>query len=77
MDIIEAIQQAESGKLITNNFLKINDYFLKYIKNGVFAQYKIINKKAVYCYEVRNFSYAECISIGWEVLTENYFINEN
>ena len=58
MNIIEAIQQAENGDLITNNFLKITDSFLKYMGNGVFYQY-----------EVRDFSMAYVLSTGWEVLT--------
>ncbi len=39
MNIIEAIQAAENGQLITNNFLEMSDQFLKYINGGVFFKY--------------------------------------
>lgn len=73
MNIIEAIQHAENGKLITNNFLNRIDDFLKYQKNGVFYRYTIENGKPQYKYEVREFSMAEILSIGWEVVENNYF----
>lgn len=73
MTIIEAIQRAENGALITNNFLKINEMFLKYIRGGVFYQYEIVDGKPVYKYEVREFSMAYILSIGWEVLDVDYF----
>ncbi len=73
MNIIQAMQQAEDGALITNNFLKTRTHFLKYIKNGVFFQYEIIDKKAVYKYEVRDFSMGEILSTAWEVIEDNYF----
>ncbi len=76
MNIIEAMQAAESGKLITNNFLKLNDRFLKYIKNGVFYQYEIEDGEAMYRYEVREFSMAHVLSIGWEIVDKDYFNNE-
>ncbi len=76
MNIIEAIQAAENGKLITNNFLKMSNNFLKYIKGGVFFQYYIENDKPVYKYEVRSFSMAYALSIGWEIVDKNYFNNE-
>jgi hypothetical protein len=72
MTIIEAFQQAENGKLITNNFLKSRGHILKYISGGVFYQYELINDKTTYKYEVRNFSLAEIITIGWEVLEKNW-----
>jgi hypothetical protein len=73
VNIIEAIQAAENGALITNNFMKINNRFLKYIKGGIFYEYELVDSKPVYKYEVRNFSMAEVMSIGWEVLPVNYF----
>ncbi|MEK6878620.1 MAG: hypothetical protein AABY22_03380 [Nanoarchaeota archaeon] len=73
MNIIEAIQHAEQGKLITNNFLKSIDDFLIYISGGVFYRYAIVNGKPEYKYEVREFSMAEILSTGWEVLEKNYF----
>lgn len=76
MNIIEAIQQAENGALITNNFLKFTDSFLKYMGNGVFYQYKLVDDKPVYKYEVRDFSTAHVLSTGWEALQVNYFENE-
>ncbi len=73
MTIIEAFQNAENGKLITNNFLKTRDHFLKYIRAGVFYEYELVNDKPIYKYEVRDFSFGDIISIGWEVLDKNYF----
>lgn len=73
MNIIEAIQKAENGHFITNNFMKINNRFLKYIKGGVFYEYELVNGKPIYKFEVRNFSMGEVISIGWEILSENPF----
>ena len=73
MNIIEAIQQAENGALITNNFLKFTNSFLKYMGSGVFYQYKLFDDKPVYKYEVRDFSIAYILSTGWEVLPVNYF----
>jgi hypothetical protein len=77
MNIIEAMQQAENGKLITNNFLKMSDKILKYMGKGVFYQYQIINGKPEYKYPVRNFDFAEIISNAWEVVTTQYFENES
>jgi len=73
MNIIEAIRRAENGDLITNNLLKKSDMFLKYISNGVFYQYQVVNDKPIYKYEVREFSMVHILSIGWEVVVENYF----
>ncbi len=73
MNIIEAIQAAEQGALITNNFLKINNRFLKYIKSGVFYEYEIIDKKHVYKYEVREFSMGQILSIAWELVPNTFF----
>ncbi len=69
MTIIEAIQAAEQDKLITNNFLKVWNSHLKYMGNGVFFQYELINGKIEYKYEVRDFSMAEILSTGWEILS--------
>lgn len=77
MNIIEAIQQAENGVLITNNFLKFTHSFLKYMGKGVFYQYELVDDKPVYKYEVRDFSTAYVLSNGWEVLPVNYFENDN
>lgn len=76
MNIIEAMQQAEGGKLITNNFLKSRGHFLKYIKGGVFFQYEVVDGKHNYKYEVRKFSMADILSIGWEIVEDKYFEKE-
>lgn len=73
MNIIEAIQSAENGDLISNNFMNLNNSFLKYNGGGVFLQYQLVNNKPVFKYTVRNFSMAEIISTGWEVLNVDYF----
>ncbi len=75
MNIIEAFQSAENGKLITNNFLKTRNHVLKYISRGVFFQYEIIGDKTEYKYEVRGFDFGEIMSIGWEIVEqkETYF----
>lgn len=74
MNIIEAIQKAENGELITNNFLKTHNSFLKYISGGVFYEYELIDDKPIYKYEVREFSMAEVLSTGWETVPNlNYF----
>lgn len=75
MNIIEAIQAAENGKLITNNFLKISGRFLKYDEAGVFNEYQLVNDKPEYQFDVRHFSTGEVLSIGWEVLNNNPFQN--
>jgi hypothetical protein len=73
MNIIEAIQAAENGKLITNNFLKIAGHFLKYEGAGVFSEYHLTNDKPEYLYDVRHFSTAHVLSNAWEVLETNPF----
>ena len=74
MNIIEAIQEAEAGALITNHFLKSIGHFMKYVSGGVFFEYEIVNGKANYKYEVRDFSMSDVIS-HWEVMSDNdYFI---
>lgn len=74
MNIIEAIQKAENGELITNNFLKTHNSFLKYIGKGVFYEYTLVLDKPVYKYEIRDFSTAYVLSTGWETVPNlNYF----
>ncbi len=68
MNIIEAIQKAEQGKLITNNFLKINNSFLMYIGHGLFEEFKTIDGEDKYVRDVTEFSIAHIISTGWSVL---------
>jgi len=73
MNIIEAIQAAESGALITNNFLNAIGHFLKYMGSGVFYEYELLNGSPQYKYEVRHFSTAYVLSNAWEVLENNPF----
>ncbi len=72
MNIIEAIQAAENGSLITNNFMKPGGRFYKYMGAGLFYEYEVINGKARWWYDVRNFTMAEILSIAWEVLPADY-----
>jgi hypothetical protein len=76
MNIIEAMQAAESGRLITNNFIETSNCFLKYVSKGVFDQYQVINEQPMYKYQVHYFSMAEVISTGWKVLKTNPFKRE-
>lgn len=76
MNLIEAFLQAEQGKLISNNFIETNSRVLKYMGNGVFYEYEIVNDKPIYKYEVRTFTVASIISTGWYVVEKNYFIQE-
>jgi hypothetical protein len=74
MNIIEAMQSAENGFLITDNFLKSINCFLKYEKGGVFYQYKIVGGgEAIFSFAVRNFTMAQVLSTGWEVVEDIYF----
>ncbi len=73
MNIIEAFQAAENGALITNGFLKRIDHFLKYMGNGVFYQYQVINGKHEYKYPHRDFSFSDITSISWEIVENNFF----
>lgn len=68
MNIIEAIQKAENGALITNNFLDLNKRFLKYAGNGIFDEYELVNNKAVYLKQVNHFSVAQMVTNEWKVL---------
>ena len=73
MNIIEAIQAAENGALITNKFMKLSNRFLKYTKVGVFDKYELIEDRPIYKFAVRNFTMGEIISTSWEILPTNYF----
>lgn len=69
MNIIEAIQQAENGKLIAGGIIKKIGCFLKYIKRGVFYQYELHpDGTTTYKYEVRDFTMGEILSNDWEVV---------
>lgn len=68
MTIIEAIQQAENGKLIRNGILKSTSKVLKYMGRGVFYAYELVDGFTTYKYEVREFSMAYILSNDWEVV---------
>lgn len=72
MNIIEAIQQAESGKFIHNNRLKEDAVFLKYKKNGVFCAYRIVGKSCVYKFEVIFFNLSEIVDTSWEIIDKKF-----
>jgi len=71
MNIIEAIQAAENGALITNKFMKMNKRFLKYAKAGFFDGYELIDEKPTFKFTVRNFTMGEIISTTWEIVPQN------
>lgn len=73
MNIVEAFVKAENGALITNKTYKQFNRFLKYIENGVFYEYEIVDGKAEFKYEVMHFSTAYCLSISWEEVENKYF----
>ncbi len=68
MGIVEAVQKAEGGELITNNFLKPVGLFLRYMGNGVFNEYEIEDGIPKFKYQRRYFSMAYILSIGWETV---------
>lgn len=70
MNIIEAIQAAEQGKLIQNGLLKRINHCLKYIGNGVFSEYLLMNGVAIHKYDKSVFSMGHIISNNWEIITE-------
>lgn len=66
MNIIEAIQAAENGKLITNSFKKRSGRFLIYATGGVFFEYEIVGNNKSYKYEIRDFSMGDILHNAWE-----------
>ena len=76
MNIIEAIQKAEQGKLITNNFLKIAGKFLVYNKRGVFYEFQNLGSYAIYIDTHLSFSFSDIISIGWEIIENDFEFDE-
>lgn len=72
MNIIQAFQQAENGKIIRNGFLNMRGHFLYYIKDGIFYQYELIGDTTYYKYEIHNFSTAYILSNDWEVMKESF-----
>lgn len=71
MNIIEAMQKAEQGKLITNNFL--TGQFLRYVGNGEFHQYQIVEEEVIFRFKVRVFTLAFILTTAWEVVEKDYF----
>jgi hypothetical protein len=72
LNIVEAMLYAENGALIRNNFLEGVGHFLKYVSGGVFHEYQVVNGRAIFKNEVREFNFAYVIS-QWEVVDDNYF----
>ncbi len=76
MNIIEAFQAAENGALITNDSYKLFDRFLKYMGNGEFFEYELVNGIVNYKWVVREFSLANIISTSWSILNNNPFAKQ-
>jgi hypothetical protein len=59
MNVIEAMQQAATGKLIRNGKLKRINHFLKYMGSDVFYEYELsgqgVDVKKKYKYDIKNF----------------------
>jgi hypothetical protein len=76
LGIVEAIQAAENGKYITNNFLKITRNILEYKAKGVFGVWAVEQSGSLYPQEEKDsFTTAEVLSIGWEIVTNKTFEN--
>lgn len=73
MNIVEAIQKAEQGHLITNTFMKSYNYFLKYMGAGEFYRYEIVKGDRQYKYAVRDFSMGDILDMGWEIVEDKWF----
>ncbi len=76
LNIIEAIQASKDGYSITSDFLMAENFFIKHIKNGHFYQYKIVNNKAEYRYEVIYFNMRDILSSEWEIVEKDYFTKQ-
>ena len=69
MNIIEAIQYAENGKLITNGFLKMTNSYLEYWREGVFREHRIISDdKTTFVCEHYAFSMGYILANDWELV---------
>ena len=68
MNIIQAIQAAENGAIITNNFLKLTNTYLMYIDSGVFTELHFNNNDNKFYPQgnIDRFNMAEILSTGWE-----------
>lgn len=71
MNIIEAIQYAEHGKLITNGILKITNSYIEYWKDGIFREHRIIgDEKTIFVQSITSFSMAHILANDWTLLHE-------
>lgn len=79
MNIIEAFQAAENGKIITNNFLKISNNYLIYHSKGNFKRYEYNERdnSSIYTGNVSHFNMAEIISTGWQIVEKDWNIFKN
>jgi hypothetical protein len=67
MNIIEAVQKAEQGKLITNCFMKETGFY-EYVSLGVFNKHDIILNQAYFRYSFNTFTLAEILTTSWEII---------
>lgn len=69
MNIIEAIQQAENGKLITEGILKLAGKYIEYKGGGVFHEHKIIaDEKTEFVGSVHSFSMQQILARDWTIV---------
>lgn len=67
MSIIEAIQHAESGYLITCSFYESQKIYLRYIGGGVFNECKTINGRETVIDSTTRFSTAYILTNTWKL----------
>lgn len=69
MNIVEAIQCAENGKLITNGILWRIGHYLEYWKEGIFREHKIIaDDKTEFVQTITSFSMGHILSNNWTIV---------
>lgn len=69
MNIIEAIQYAENGKLITNGILWHSRSYIEYWKEGIFREHRIISDdKTTFVQSITSFSMAHILANDWRVV---------
>ena len=69
MNIIEAIQHAEQGKLITNGILWRVGNYIEYWKEGIFREHKIISDdKTTFVQSITSFSMGHILANDWKVV---------
>lgn len=71
MNLINALKAAQEGELISR--VSKPETFLKYIKNNCFFQYQIIDGKAIFKYEVWDFTLPEILSTDWIIIPNTFF----